>query len=65
MVYIFRSLGRQAQGTQELQPTAIYGAEGPIRLRIATGGAGQTGVLKALADAFIALLVRLSCPMLT
>lgn len=34
-----------------------YGSSGkteaPLRLRIATGGAGQSGLVKALADAFI------------
>ena len=34
-----------------------YGSSGdkkaPIKLRIATGGAGQSGLIKALADAFI------------
>ena len=37
----------------EIQPSAVYGEEGPIRLRIATGGGGQTGLLQALADGFI------------
>lgn len=41
-----------------IQPTELYyGAAGnskvPIKLRIATGGAGQSGLLRALADAFI------------
>lgn len=44
-----------------IDPEAIY--HGPfssdeIRLRIATGGAGQSGLLKALADAFIDEHVR-------
>jgi len=56
MACIFPSLGQE---TKELEPATIYGVVGPIRLRIATGGAGQTGVLKALAEAFIALLVQL------
>lgn len=38
---------------QEIQPAEIYGSQGPIKLHIATGGAGQTGLLKALAEAFI------------
>lgn len=37
----------------ELEPTDVYGFSGPIALRIATGGAGQSGLLKALALAFI------------
>lgn len=39
----------------EIPPKAIYGKEGPIKLRIATGGAGQTGILEALAEAFMKL----------
>ena len=38
---------------QDIAPSTLYGREGPTRLRIATGGAGQTGLLKALAEAFI------------
>lgn len=45
----------QQGGVQEVVPKAIYGEDGPIKLSIATGGAGQTGVLKALADSFITL----------
>ena len=45
----------QHERIPDLEPAAIYGQEGPIRLQIATGGAGQTGVLKALADEFISL----------
>lgn len=37
----------------ELQPTEVYGTSGPVALRIATGGAGQSGLLKALSLAFI------------
>jgi ABC-type tungstate transport system permease subunit len=37
----------------DLEPTDVYGSSGPIALRIATGGAGQSGLLKALALAFI------------
>ena len=42
----------------EIQPTEVYygttkDIKLPIKLRIATGGAGQSGLLKALADAFI------------
>jgi len=59
MAHIFPSAGQSVQDSQELQPAAVYGSDGPIRLRIATGGAGQTGVLKALAEAFIDLSVRL------
>lgn len=36
-----------------VEPTEIYGAEGPITLRIATGGAGQSGLIRTLAEAFI------------
>jgi hypothetical protein len=38
---------------QEIHPAETYGSESPVILHIATGGAGQTGLLKALADAFI------------
>jgi len=55
MAYIFPSLAQQAK---EILPAAVYGNEGPVRLRIATGGAGQTGVLQALAEAFITLSVQ-------
>lgn len=54
MAYILPGLARQAE---KIQPAAVYGDEGPIKLRIATGGAGQTGVLQALAEAFISLSV--------
>ena len=36
-----------------VEPTETYGAEGPITLRIATGGAGQSGLIRTLAEAFI------------
>ncbi len=36
-----------------VEPTEIYGAEGPIALRIASGGAGQSGLIRSLAQAFI------------
>jgi hypothetical protein len=36
-----------------IEPTEVYGAEGPILLRIATGGAGQSGLIRSLAEAFI------------
>jgi hypothetical protein len=36
-----------------VESTEIYGTEGPIRLRIATGGAGQSGLIRSLAEAFI------------
>lgn len=36
-----------------VEPTEIYGTEGPIRLRVATGGAGQSGLIRALVEAFI------------
>ena len=37
----------------EAEPSAVYGEDGPTRLHIATGGAGQTGLLQVLAEAFI------------
>ena len=37
----------------ELEPSDVYGNSGSVALRIATGGAGQSGLLKALALAFI------------
>jgi hypothetical protein len=37
----------------ELEPSDVYGSAGPVLLRIATGGAGQSELLKALALAFI------------
>ena len=43
--------------TCKIQPTEIYYGNSKdissIKLRIATGGAGQSGLIKALADAFI------------
>jgi hypothetical protein len=36
-----------------IEPTEIYGTEGPITLRIATGGAGQSGLIRCLAEAFM------------
>jgi hypothetical protein len=36
-----------------VEPTEVYGAEGPILLSIATGGAGQSGLIRSLAEAFI------------
>lgn len=36
-----------------IEPTEIYGVEGPVTLRIATGGAGQSGLIRSLAEAFI------------
>lgn len=36
-----------------VEPAEVYGAEGPITLRIATGGAGQSGLIRSLAEAFI------------
>ena len=50
------SAGQRISG--DVRPAEIYyGAtkddKTPIKLRIATGGAGQSGLLKALADAFI------------
>lgn len=34
-------------------PASVYGHTGEVKLRIATGGAGQTGVLRELAERFI------------
>lgn len=39
----------------EIAPADIYGDAGPVSLKIATGGAGQSGLLQALAEAFITL----------
>jgi hypothetical protein len=37
-----------------ITPSEVYGPEGAdIKLRIATGGAGQTGLLRKLAEEFI------------
>ncbi len=43
---------------RDIQPTELYYGTNkntslPVKLRIATGGAGQSGLVKALADAFI------------
>lgn len=46
---------------QEIQPAAVYGEAGPIRLRISTGGAGQTGLLRLIAETFIKEYVDFSC----
>ena len=46
----------------EIEPAAVYGQEGSIRLHIATGGAGGTGLLKAFADAFIDRQVKTGSP---
>ena len=53
--------------TCEIQPTEIYygntkDLKPQIKLRIATGGAGQSGLIKALADAFIDTQVSNQCP---
>ena len=37
----------------EVEPAEVYGTSGPIKLRIATGGAGQSGLLRALCEQFI------------
>ena len=37
----------------EIAPAATCGSEGEVRLRIATGGAGQSGLLQELAEKFI------------
>lgn len=39
-----------------IDPTEVYGNEGDILLRIGNGGAGQSGLVKALAEAFIAAI---------
>ena len=36
-----------------VEPTEVYGAGGPVALRIASGGAGQSGLIRSLAEAFI------------
>jgi hypothetical protein len=36
-----------------IDPAEVYGHSGPVKLRIATGGAGQSGLLRALAEQFI------------
>lgn len=36
-----------------IEPAEIYGEKGPITLRIATGGGGQSGLIRSLAEAFI------------
>lgn len=46
------------QTTCEVQPTevcygTVMGNKSPNGLRVATGGAGQSGLLRALADAFL------------
>ena len=52
----------------DIQPTELYcgtakGSNLPVKLRIATGGAGQSGLLRALADAFIDDQIReTKCP---
>jgi len=39
---------------QSIPPAALYGTPGgEVRLRIATGGAGQSGLLQKLAEEFI------------
>lgn len=56
------------KSTCKIQPTEVYYAhtedvEPPIKLRIATGGAGQSGLIKALADSFIDYHVsKTKCP---
>jgi hypothetical protein len=37
----------------EADAAEVYGKSGPVKLRIATGGAGQSGLLRALAERFI------------
>lgn len=50
-------VGRTNKPAADIEASDIYGKQGPIKLKIATGGAGQTGVLKALAEAFVELYV--------
>ncbi len=50
------TLSRKSPG--HVQPTELYygankNTSASVKLRIATGGAGQSGLVKALADAFI------------
>jgi hypothetical protein len=40
-------------GSLEVDPAEVYGPSGPVKLRIATGGAGQSGLLRALAERFV------------
>lgn len=42
-----------AASTGVITPASVYGHTGEVKLRIATGGAGQTGVLQELAERFI------------
>lgn len=58
--YIMASIFPSNPDPQEISPAALYGEDGLVKLRIATGGAGQTGVLKALAEAFIILYCHCS-----
>lgn len=37
----------------DVDPAEVYGTSGSVKLRIATGGAGQSGLLRALAERFI------------
>lgn len=45
------------ESTNDIPPAAVYhgefGKNAPIKLRLANGGAGQSGLLRALSDAFI------------
>ena len=60
------SSGQSTPG--KVEPAEIYyGAtkddKAPVKLRIATGGAGQSGLIRALADAFIdAHVSETKCP---
>ena len=46
----------------EIEPADVYHANlaptSPVKLRIATGGAGQSGLLRSLANAFISYRVK-------
>ncbi|KAK5074264.1 hypothetical protein LTR64_006592 [Lithohypha guttulata] len=53
-------VGRTNKPAADVEASDIYGKQGPIKLKIATGGAGQTGVLKALAEAFVEFITTAS-----
>ncbi len=44
--------------TLAIEPADVYGDAGDILLRVGNGGAGQAGLVKALADAYIASRVQ-------
>ena len=49
-----RAMAQSQVDGSDVQPSATYGnLNGPVCLRIATGGAGQSGILRALAEGFL------------